>query len=39
MIGAERRAQGIERGIKLMPRDEMRSPVVGKFSNGLARQA
>src|ERR1700684_233748 len=39
MIGTERRAQRIERVIKFVPRDKTRSPVVGKFVNGLARQA
>jgi len=39
MIAAERRGQGIERAIKLMPGDELRSPFVGKFSDGFARQA
>jgi hypothetical protein len=39
MIAAERRPQDIERVIKLMLREELSPPIVGKFSNGCARQA
>ena len=39
MIGAERRAQGIERAIKLLCCGELGSPVVRKCSNGLTSQA